>query len=84
MLVVGLVAVGLGVGACGSDRATCTKIVKKSLACEQPSGVNMADLSDVLGERSCSDDDAAKKVASRAACLDETDCAKFEACLAKK
>ena len=83
-----IVALGLLVGACGGDKATCKKIIKKELTCQTdgksgPGAEMAAALGDTLIDQACSDDDAASKVAKASSCLDESDCTKFGACLEK-
>ena len=73
---------------CGGDKATCKKIMKKALACETadksgPGAEMAAALGDTVIDQACSEDDAASQVAKASSCLDESDCAKFSACLEK-
>jgi hypothetical protein len=83
-----ILALGLVLGACGGDKATCKKIMKKALACETegqkgPGADLAAAMGDTIIDQACSEDEAASKVAKASSCLDESDCAKFDACLEK-
>jgi hypothetical protein len=86
--VVMILALGLSAGACGGDKATCKKIIKKALTCElgdKPGSAEQVatELGDTMIEQACSDDDAASKVAKASSCLDQSDCKAYQACLDK-
>lgn len=85
-----VIALAVVASGCGSDKATCKKLLHRGVECEKTidsvpeSAKNEAmEAADRMIDNFCDDSDVAGEAGKLSSCLDESSCDAFKSCLEK-
>ena len=85
-----MIAIGVVASGCGSDKATCKKLLHRGVECQggvagQSDAIKAAAMNaaDGMIDEFCDDGEVASEASKLSSCLDESSCDAFDACLGK-